>query len=257
MVMHPTLLGASDPPPYTVINPNGSSACLLCCDHAGRRLPAQLGDLGVSDTDLQRHIAWDIGVAEVGRLLARQLDACLILQTYSRLVIDMNRPPGSSQSIVTLSERTPIPGNLALAPQAIAAREREIFWPYQDRIRSLVDERLAAQRPTALVSLHSFTPSFMDRSRTWHAGVLYQRDSRVAHALLALLRAEPELVVGDNEPYAANDATDYTVLVHGERRGLPHVELEIRQDLIDSAPGQEAWAARLAALLPRALEPFL
>jgi predicted N-formylglutamate amidohydrolase len=243
------LLGADDPPPFTVEHAEGASPYFLTCDHAGRALPRQLGSLGVAAADLTRHIAWDIGIASVARALADRLDACLILQNYSRLVIDANRPPGSAQSIVTLSERTRIPGNDALSRAEVEQREREIFHPYHDRIRAELDRRVAAGQSTVLVSLHSFTPSFMDRAREWHGGVLYQRDPRVGRALLELLRAEEGLLIGDNQPYAVSDETDYTVVIHGERRALPHVELEIRQDLIADAAGQASWAERLTRVL--------
>lgn len=247
------LLADGDPPPYRVERPEGTSPFVLICDHAGRALPAALGDLGLPDSELRRHIAWDIGVAAAGRRLSAALDAFLILQTYSRLVIDANRHPGSPQSIVALSERTRIPGNELLPAQHAECRAREIFHPYHDRIAAELDARAGAQREAVLVTLHSFTPSFLDLARPWHAGVLYNRDPRLGRVLLALLREQPGLEVGDNEPYAASEATDYTITVHGERRGLLHVEIEIRQDLIDTEAGQQAWAARLAALLPRAL----
>jgi predicted N-formylglutamate amidohydrolase len=245
------LLTHADPPAFRVERPAGTATCFFTCDHAGRVFPCKLGHLGVAQEELTRHIAWDIGIAEVAQRVSQKLDAFLIMQTYSRLVIDANRPPGSPQSIVTLSERTPIPGNEHLPEAEAARREREIFRPYHDRIRDELDARAAGGRPTVLVSLHSFTPSFMERSRPWHAGVLYQRDARIGHALLELLRADPELMVGDNEPYAVNDETDYTVVTHGEKRGIPHVEIEIRQDLISTSEGQEAWAIRLAQLLPQ------
>jgi predicted N-formylglutamate amidohydrolase len=246
------LLCADDPPAFRVERATGASPFVIICDHAGRALPRQLGDLGVAHSELSRHIAWDIGIAAVGRLLSDQLDAFLITQTYSRLVIDANRHPGTPQSIVTLSERTRIPGNEALSAEDQQARAREIFHPYHARIREELDARAQAGRPALLVLLHSFTPSFMEQSRAWHAGVLYQRDARLARSLLSLLREDPALVVGDNQPYAASDATDYGLVVHGEQRGLPHVEIEIRQDLIDHAEGQAAWALRLAGLLERA-----
>jgi predicted N-formylglutamate amidohydrolase len=230
----------------------GTSPFVVVCDHAGRALPARLGDLGVAAADLERHIAWDIGIAEVGRKLAARLDAFLITQTYSRLVIDANRPLGSPQSIVTISENTRIPGNEGISEEAAAQRANAIFHPYHERIREELDRRAAQGQPTVLVTLHSFTPVFLTRSRSWHAGVLYNRDARLAHVLLDLLRGEPELVVGDNEPYAASEATDYALVEHGERRGLLNVEIEIRQDLIDHERGQAAWAERLARLLERA-----
>ncbi|HEX7479599.1 MAG TPA: N-formylglutamate amidohydrolase [Polyangiales bacterium] len=246
------LLCDSDPPVVCVERPAGSSGFVLLCDHAGRILPRALGDLGVPHSELTRHIAWDIGIAEVGRRLALHLGACLIMQNYSRLVIDANRHPNTEQSIVSLSERTRIPGNERLSNEEVEVRAREIFHPYHDRIRQELDARHRASRPTVLVLLHSFTPVFLGECRPWHAGVLYNRDRHLAHALLSLLRQEEGLVVGDNQPYAANDATDYSLCVHGEGRGLPHVELEIRQDLIEHAEGQALWAERLARLLPRA-----
>ena len=248
----PPLLSAEDPPPFVVEQPLGSSPFVFVCDHAGRAVPAKLRDLGVSEADLARHIAWDIGIAQVGRRLAAQLDAFLGLQTYSRLVIDANRRPGSPESIVTVSEETRIPGNEGLSDEAAAQREVEIFRPYHARIRDELDARAARNRPTILVFLHSFTPVFLGQSRALHAGVLYNRDTRFARPVLELLREEPALQVGDNEPYAASEATDYALVEHGERRGLPHVELEIRQDLIEHEAGQTEWAARLSRVLDRA-----
>jgi predicted N-formylglutamate amidohydrolase len=248
-----SLLSAGDPPPFRVERPGATSPFVLVCDHAGRALPAKLGDLGVSASDMERHIAWDIGICEVGQRLAARLDAFMIAQTYSRLAIDCNRPLHSPQSIVTLSENTAIPGNEGISAEAAAQRAREIFHPYHDRIRAELDARAAQGRETILIALHSFTPVFLTRSRSWHAGVLHNREVRLAHALLPLFRAEPGLVVGHNEPYAASEQTDYTLVEHGERRGLLCVELEIRQDLIAHAAGQDEWTDRLARLLPAAL----
>lgn len=243
------LLQPGDPPPYQLLAEHGRAPYVLACDHAGRLIPRKLGDLGVSASELTRHIAWDIGVAGVARALSARLDAFAILQTYSRLVIDVNRPPGTPDSIVTLSEHTQIPGNVGLAPDAVAQREREIFQPYQQRIGAELERRLALGTPLVLVALHSFTPRFKNVDRAWHAGVLYGRDRRMAREMLNALRADGGLVVGDNEPYSVSDETDYTVVVHGERRGIAHVELEIRQDLIADEAGQHAWAERLAHAL--------
>lgn len=248
------LLTSSDPAPYAVEHDHGSSPFFFVCDHAGKALPSALGDLGVSEADRRRHIAWDIGIGALGHKLAAQLDAFLITQTYSRLVIDCNRQPGSAQSIVTVSERTQIPGNEGLSAQDAEQRAREIFYPYHDRIATELDARAAQDRPTVVVTLHSFTPVYLDNARPMHAGVLYMpRDARLGHALLTELRLEGDIMVGDNEPYAATDATDYALVMHGERRGLLHVELEVRQDLIADEAGQAAWAERLARVLPRAL----
>jgi predicted N-formylglutamate amidohydrolase len=246
------LLAAEDPPPVTRHNGDSRSPFLLVADHAGNIFPRALGRLGISETEAERHIALDIGIAGVGRLLADALGAALIRQNYSRLVIDCNRPPGAPASIPEVSELTPIPGNSGLSAAARAAREREIFRPYHDAIAAELERRRAANAPGALIALHSFTPVFKGDARPWQAALLYHRDPRLARALLALLRNDSGLHVGDNEPYFVSDATDYTIPVHGERRNIPHALIEIRQDLIAEAKGQREWAQRLAAILPQA-----
>ncbi len=251
------LLDPDEPSPITLENEAGSSAFFLTCDHAGRAIPRRLGNLGLPENELGRHIAWDIGVGAVGRQLSRLLDAAVVLQTYSRLVIDCNRDPAVPSSIPEISETTEIAGNCGLSEAERAARRDAIFRPYHDAVTAALDRRAAAGRATALVALHSFTPVFKGIARPWHAAVLYNRDPRLAQALFKLLSAEQGLVVGDNEPYRVTDVTDYTVPVHGERRGLPHVEIEIRQDLITEPPGQREWAERLARLLPAAYAEFL
>jgi len=247
------LLDADEAAPFSVERAEGTSPFLLIADHAGRAIPRQLGTLGLNPADLQRHIAWDIGIAGLAGQLAMRLDACLIRQNYSRLVIDCNRPLLARDSVAAVSEDTEIPGNAGLTPADGSLRAHAVFHPYHNRIRHELQTRKQAGRPTVLVSLHSFTPVYRGVNRLWHAGVLYNRDTRLALPLLELLRQEPGLVIGDNEPYAVSDASDYSIPVHGERNGLLHVELEIRQDLIASAAGQRAWAERLLRLLPLAL----
>jgi predicted N-formylglutamate amidohydrolase len=246
------LLGDGDPPPVRVVRPAGASEFFLTADHAGRAIPRQLGDVGLPESELARHIAWDIGIAGVTERLAVALDAIAVLQAYSRLVIDCNRHPGWESSIPVISELTPIPGNAALRPAEREARRREIFLPYHQRIAELLDRRKAEGRRTVLIAMHSFTPVFKGERRSIDVGILYNRDTRLARIMLELLRAEGDLTVGDNAPYAITEASDYTVPEHGERGGLAHVEIEIRQDLIGTAAGQVAWAARLARLLPLA-----
>jgi predicted N-formylglutamate amidohydrolase len=243
------LLLPDDPAPYELVNESASTPFLLTCDHAGRVLPQRLGNLGLPESELSRHIAWDLGAAGMSRALARRLDAFLILQTYSRLVIDVNRPPGTPESIVSLSERTTIPGNLQLTEEDRRAREQAVFTPYHARIEAELSRRARTNTPLILVSLHSFTPRFKDVDRRVHAGVLYGRDTRVAKLMLPALQRETDLVVGDNEPYAVSEETDYTVVVHAERRGLPYVELEVRQDMLSTEEGQNDWAERLARAL--------
>ena len=247
-----TLLAAGEPAPVTVHNADGASPFLLVADHAGNLMPRVLGRLGLAEAECRRHIAWDIGIAPLGRFLADALDAVLIEQNYSRLVIDCNRPPGSASSIAQVSELTPIPGNVGLTDAQKAVREQEIFRPYHDRIAGALDARGRVGRVTVLIALHSFTPVFEQVARPWQAAVLYNRDKRLSHHIAALLTAETGLSIGDNEPYVVTDATDYTIPVHGERRGLLHALIEIRQDLIADDEGQRAWAVRLARILPQA-----
>jgi predicted N-formylglutamate amidohydrolase len=242
------LLGGEDVPPVLEHNAAGHSPFLLTCDHYGRLIPLSLGDLGLPESELTRHIAWDIGIAGVAEALSKHLDAHLIAQRYSRLVIDCNRPPDVPSSIPIISEATTIKGNEGLTRDAMAARRVAIFDPYHRRIRDVIDQRLRDGIPTVLVSLHSFTPVYAGIERPWHIGTLYHRDTRLPPLLLELLRGEADLVVGDNEPYAVSDETDYTIPVHGEARGLMNSGIEIRQDLIADQAGQKQWADRLARI---------
>lgn len=233
-------------PPVLEENVAGRSPFLLICDHYGRRIPQALGNLGLPEDELTRHIAWDVGIAGVATGLARALDAHLIAQRYSRLVVDCNRPGAAASAIPAISEATDIPGNAGLTDAAIAERRALIFDPYHRRIGAAIDARLRANRPTLLVSLHSFTPVYAGVARPWHIGTLYHRDRTLPPLLLAALRAEGDLVVGDNEPYAVDDATDYSIPVHGEARGIICTGIEIRQDLISDPAGEAQWAERLA-----------
>jgi predicted N-formylglutamate amidohydrolase len=251
------LLAPDEPDPVVFDNEAGPSTFFLTCDHAGRAIPRRLDRLGLPEAETVRHIAWDIGIGAVGERLSQLLDAACIRQVYSRLVIDCNRDPAVPSSIPEISETTVVPGNRRLDNAARATRQEAVFRPYHDRIAAALDRRAAAGRPTALIALHSFTPVFKGEARRWHAAVLFNRDPRLARRLGALLRNEGEFVIGENEPYAVSDLTDYTVPVHGERRGLPHVEIEIRQDLIADPRGQAIWADRLARLLPAAYAEFL
>jgi predicted N-formylglutamate amidohydrolase len=242
------LLEAAEVPPVLEENAAGRSPFLLTCDHYGRLIPRALGDLGLPAGELTRHIAWDIGIAEVAEQLSKHLGAHLIAQRYSRLVVDCNRPPCVASSIPVLSEATTVPGNEGLTRAAAEARRRSIFEPYHRRIAEVIDRRLRDGMPTVLVSLHSFTPVYAGVARPWHVGTLYHRDARLPPLLLSLFRGEGDLVVGDNEPYAVSDETDYTIPIHGEARGLMNSGIEIRQDLIADQAGERQWADRLARI---------
>ena len=246
------LLTADEPVAFTLERPQGRSEFLLVCDHASRLVPHSLGSLGLDETQLASHIAWDIGAAGVAKRLSTALDATLLLQSYSRLVIDCNRPPGSASSIPTQSEYVRIAANEGLTTADKAARAAEIFAPYHGAISTVLDQRQAAGTRTLLVCVHSFTPVYLGQTRPWKVGLMYRRDLRLGRALLELLRQDASLHAGENQPYAISDDTDYTIPVHGEARRLPHVGIEIRQDLITDTHGQKEWATRLAQLLPLA-----
>jgi predicted N-formylglutamate amidohydrolase len=245
-----SLLAADEPAPMELLRPDAAGRFLLTADHAGREIPRLLADLGVSEAELARHIAWDIGIAAVTRQLSALLRAPAVLQRYSRLVIDCNRPAGADSAFPEVSEATMIPGNLGLGAAAKEARRAAIFEPYHAAIEAALEVR-----PEVIyVAMHSFTPVYLAEFRPMHVAVLYNRNPRFAHALAALLRAEPGLVVAENDPYSVSDLSDYGVPVHAERRGLDYVELEIRQDLVQDERGQAEWAARLARLLPLAAD---
>jgi len=243
------LLAADEPPPFIEVGRHGRSNFVITVDHASSRIPRRLGDLGLPPSQLQRHIAWDIGALGVARQVAAALDAVLVAQNYSRLVIDCNRDPKVATSIPTIGESIEIPGNIGLSDAQVVARRVEIFDPYHNHLRALLDERLAAGRPTILVAQHSMTDIFKGGRRGMHAAVLYNRDRRFAALVLDMLRREADLFIADNEPYFVSDDTDYTIPRHGEARGLPHVEIEIRQDLVSDEAGQTAWARRITRAL--------
>ncbi len=246
-------LHGDDPPPFIVENPGASSPFLLVGDHAGVAVPAALGDMGLPPHEMARHIACDIGIAGMGAILAKALDASFIRQTYSRLVIDCNRAPGWEDSIPQISDGTPVPANAGLSAAQAEARRRSIFQPYHDAVSAALDARQAAGLSTVLISLHSFTPVMRGFVRPWTYGVLHQGDSPFSSAVLAQLRQRFGEAAGDNEPYSLSGETDYSVPFHALRRGLDYLEIEVRQDLIAQTDGQADVAAVLAQVLPAAL----
>lgn len=240
--------------PVAVENGDGAGALLLLCDHASNFIPARYAGLGLDDEDRQRHIGWDIGALELSRLLSQRLDAPLVHATLSRLLLDLNRPPDAHDAIVSVSEDIAIPGNRDVDAEERAFRRDWIYRPYHAAIEALIAQRIALTRPIGVIAVHSFTPVYHGRTRPWQIGVLSQRDRRMADALLATLRQDTGLQVGDNQPYAPTDGVYHTLERHAEALGLPCVMLEIRNDLIYDTRGRAAWADRLAPLLQGAFE---
>ena len=244
-----TLLVDSDGPAVTRRVYGRVLPAALVCDHASAAIPAALGNLGLPREHRLRHIAWDIGAARLADRMAQRLRLPLVLSGYSRLVIDCNRRLDDPGSILSVSDAVSIPGNQAMTEADREARASEVFKPYHEAIElELRDCARLAEAP-ALIAVHSFTECYGGKDRPWHCGVLWDRDPRLAQPMLQALRAEPALVVGDNEPYSGRHPADYTIDVHAERRGWPHLCLEIRQDLLQTEEGIDEWAARLCAAL--------
>lgn len=236
--------GPNEPPAVEIVNANGSSNAVLVCDHASNRVPQRLGTLGLDAILLADHIGWDPGAAEVARRLSAHLDAPLVLSGYSRLVIDCNRPLNSMESITEQSAGVPIPGNRGLSSKEREHRINALFLPYHEAIDRLLDSR--SQRPSLLLSIHSFTPDLDGQPRPWHIGVSHGHKRDLAALMLGALTRSKDFTVGDNEPYPIEDDIDYTIPVHGEGRGFPSAMIEIRQDGIQTAAHAATWATRLA-----------
>ncbi len=239
-----TLLEPGEPPAVEVVNRDGRGAAFLICDHASNRIPRRLGTLGLTEAERRDHIAWDPGAAHMARRLSALLDAPLVLSGYSRLVIDCNRPLESLQLTAAESGGVTVPGNAAVTPDERAARIAELHRLYHDTIEDMLDARDG--RPTLLLSIHSFTPELGEAPRPWPISIAYGTDERLARLLIPALRADGT-VVGDNQPYAVTPRSDYSIPVHGERRGIPHVLVETRQDGLRTPEAAAAWAERLAA----------
>jgi len=244
------LLTERDPPAFELVNPYGRSNTVLICDHASNRIPLRLGNLGLGPEPLMDHIAWDPGAAAVARVLSGLLDAPLVLSAYSRLVIDCNRPLESPESIATESAGTEVPGNLGLTPSQRRQRVDEVFSPYHRTVGALLDAR--SERSSLLLSIHSFAANLGGVRRPWSIGVANRRDRRLADCLIRALQANNIGPVGDNEPYGIEDAYDYSLPTHGERRGIAHAMIEVRQDGLRDSLDARLWAERLAAASRRA-----
>jgi predicted N-formylglutamate amidohydrolase len=240
--------------PVDVVRPEGEPSLILLCDHASNAAPPEIGSLGLDPADMARHIAWDVGARGLTLALSDLFEAPAVLARFSRLVIDPNRGEDDPTLIMRLSDGSVIPGNRAVDA---AERERRLdayHRPYHAAVTAAIERSLAQGVTPRLVSVHSFTPQLRGRApRPWHVGVLWDRDARLAAPLLEGLRAEDELIIGDNEPYSGHLEGD-CLWRHGLERGLPHVLIEVRNDLIADVEGQAAWAAVLGRRLADVLD---
>lgn len=232
--------------PVITVNAEGRSPYVLICEHASNRLPRRLGTLGLHEGEMERHIAWDIGAETVARRLSQLIDAPLVLQRYSRLVYDCNRPPESPDAIPEMSELTRVPGNAELSPEERLARIREIYRPFHDGIAAVLDRRAAYGIKAIAVSIHSFTPTYKGKQRTVELGILHDRDTSLSSKLV---KGFPNVDARLNEPYGPKDGVLHTLNLHAFARGLQHAMIEIRNDLVAHERGQDEWAQRLSVPL--------
>ena len=250
-------LAAAEPAPFSIQNPESTLPLLLVCDHASRIIPACLGDLGLDPIVRRCHLAWDIGAGALTRALATRLGVTAVFAGYSRLVMDCNRHTTDPSVFLQFGDGVEVPGNLGMSDAEKAARAEVLYWPYHQAIDAEIKRLSHGSELPAMIAIHSFTPVLDGVSRRWNVGVLWDADSRISSMLISRLR-QAGYEVGDNQPYSGRAPQDFTIDHHAEAGGLPHVGLEIRQDLILDASGvdkiadilAEVFADIVAAVIP-------
>lgn len=247
------LLGVDDPPPYTVLNRGGKAAAVLLCDHASNAIPSALGDLGLVEASRMQHIAWDIGAADIAHHLSAMLDAPAVLSGFSRLVVDCNRTVDDPTAMRQISDGIVVPGNRGLDMTARSQRVEGCYWPYHRAVTEVIDDVVERVPAPAVISIHSCTPVMKGFERPWHVGVLSNHDRRMADVMIAELRRNSTLCIGDNQPYSGLDPHGFTIEHHALPQGRPNILLEIRQDLIGSHRGAHYWAELIGGALANVL----
>jgi predicted N-formylglutamate amidohydrolase len=243
----------TEPSAFEIVNGDAAPRLIFVCDHASNALPSQYGSLGLASDAFDRHIAYDIGAAEVTRAMAQDFDAPAILGVYSRLLIDLNRGADDPTLVMKLSDGAIIPGNAHAGFEEISARVASYYRPYHDAIEAHIARARNANITPVIVSIHSFTPEWRGMKRPWQIGILWDRkDGRLAKPLMDELRREADLTVGDNQPYSGELEND-CMAQHALKHGFAHVLIEIRQDLIADAAGARQWAGRLTPIVRKAL----
>lgn len=248
------LLTKTEGSPVEIVNPDGAGSVVLVCEHASRRLPEQVGTLGLGAEALESHIAWDPGALAVAERLSAALDAPLVYQRFSRLVYDCNRPPEAPGAMPETSEIYDIPGNRNLTQGERDRRTRGLYLPFHAALSGLLDRRAALGRESVIVTMHSFTPVYMGKERAVEIGILHDEDSRIADGMLSAAAGDTTYDIRRNEPYGPADGVTHTLIKHGLARGLKNVMIEVRNDLIRDEDGQRVMAALLADLLGKALK---
>lgn len=247
------LIGPNDPAPYSVVNEAGDARVLFVCDHASRAFPSALGQLGLADEMLRLHIASDIGSAELTRILSERFDAPAVLAGYSRLLVDCNRPLNHPSAFIEVSDGVVIPGNVELSAEEKAQRTQSFFEPYHQAIATHIGLFQRRDITPAVISIHTCAPTMDGFRRPWHIGVLWDTDPRIAKPLIDRLARQEGVCVGDNEPYSGRDPEDHTIDFHAVDAGLPHVGIEVRQDLVTKPRDLQKWATLLGDALSEIL----
>jgi predicted N-formylglutamate amidohydrolase len=247
------LIGPGDSPPFFEYNSKGSSPALLVADHASPYFPAAMNQLGLADWVLERHVAWDIGSDKLARYLADELDAPLVLAGFSRLIVDPNRNTEDSSAFPEISDGIAIPGNLDLTKEQKSLRVDSFFNPYHGRITQRLEGFAKESIVPAMIAIHTCSPVYDRVVRPWHIGIMWDKDPRIAVPLIRHFEDTDGICVGDNEPYSGQHPHDFTIDFHAEPAGLPHIGIEVRQDLVSSETGAREWAGILAT----GLKPIL
>ncbi len=245
----PPLIAADEGSPVEIVNPDGLGDVVLICEHAGNLVPRSLNALGLGQDVLASHVAWDPGTAPLARMMAELLDAPLILQRFSRLVYDCNRPPDVESAMPAKSEVFDIPGNVGLSDVERETRTAAVYRPFRASVTTVLDQAMGAGKAPAVVTIHSFTPVFHGRPRGVELGLLHDADARLADAMLEASSGWSDMDIRRNEPYGPNDGVTHTLKVDAIARGLPNVMIEVRNDLIALPHQQSTMAARLAGLV--------
>ena len=252
---HSSQVGASseslspDYPAVALERDAASGPLLLLCEHASPHVPVCYAGLGLDSSERERHIGWDIGALAMARELSEALDSPLIYATQSRLLMDLNRDPSAVDAIPASSDGTTIPANQNLSGAELQRRRLWLYEPFHAAVDALRARRMAQGLATAVVSIHSFTPQMAGFQRPWHIGVLSDTDRRLADSLLAVLRARPDVCVGDNQPYAPHQGVYHSVGRHGMQHGLPNVMIEVRNDLLQGDAAVKQWSQLLGHAL--------
>lgn len=250
------IISAGEAPPVRVVNPSGSGLGVIVVDHASNRVPKALKDMGLKKNTLKQHIAWDIGAEDASLYLSRALDMPAVVAEYSRLVIDLNRAPAHIECIPEVSDHITIPANKSLSKKQRDQRLKEVYWPYQKTIGTVVDRFVKKKKVPFILSVHSYTPEMDGKKRPWHIALLWNKEREIARKVVQnIRRAHPDILVGENEPYTlkGDRFQGSTVWRHAEERGLPYIFVEFRQDLVDTRKKAQDWAA----LLLEAIRPVL